>query len=78
MVLHRHGQTNPGTGKFDWKDTIIDAGIMAGLTFFTTLGGIGASGLLTDMKLGIIAAGISSGSEFFLILAIKRKLKEKK
>jgi len=76
MVLHRHGQRNPDD-TFNWRDALIDAAIMAGLTFFTTLGGLGATGLLADPQLGLLAALISSGTEFFAILAIKRGLKER-
>jgi hypothetical protein len=40
--------------------------------FFTALAGLGASGLLVDWKLGLLAAGISSGAGFFATLAWRR------
>jgi hypothetical protein len=48
---------------------------MAMLTFFTTLGGTGAAGVPTESML--ISAAISAGTQFFLILAIKRGLVKK-
>ena len=75
-MLNRHGKNNED-GSFDWKDAAVDAGIMAGLTFFTTIGAMGATGLLDNPVLGIVSAAIAFGTEFFLILAIKRGLKEK-
>lgn len=74
MVLDRFGRCNPDTS-FDWANAMIDAGIMAGLTFFTALGGTAVVGIPT--KEGIIAAGIAAATEFFLILAIKRGLRER-
>jgi len=50
---------------------------MAGLGFFTTLAGIGAAGLLTDWKTGLLAAGIATGLEFFIALAAQRGLYRK-
>ena len=75
MVLNRKGRNNQD-GSFDWENALIDAGIMAGLTFFTALGGTAVVGIPT--KEGIIAAGIAAATEFFLILAIKRGLRERK
>lgn len=69
MVLSVFGSTNGGT--FQWKEAIIDALIMSMLTFFTTLGALGITNLLTG-KEGWLAAGISAGTEFFAILALKR------
>lgn len=60
-----------------WRDQLINAGIMAGLGFFTTLAGIGAVGLMGDVKLGFLASGISAGFEFFLALALQRGLMKK-
>ncbi len=67
---------NNSDGSFDWNGLIIDALIMAALTFFMALGGLGATGSITERE--ILAAGIASASEFFLMLAIKRGLREKK
>ena len=73
-MLERHGKNNQD-GSFDWRDTLIDAGIMAGLTFFTAIGGLGATGSVALRE--ILAAGIAGATEFFLMLAIKRGLREK-
>ena len=73
-MLTKNGKNN-NDGSFDWKDTIIDAGIMAGLTFFTSLGGMSiAGGQITQT---IFGAGIAAAAEFFLMLAIKRGLRPK-
>jgi hypothetical protein len=72
-MLDAHGRVDPN-GKFDWQDAVIDAVIMAGLTFFTTLGGMGATGLLSNPKTSVLAAGIAAATEFFAILAVKRGL----
>jgi len=74
-MLHRHGQLNPN-GTFNWKDALIDASIMAGLTFFTCLGGSATTGLIGSRE--IVSAAIAAATQFFLILAIKRGLKEPK
>jgi len=75
MVLSRNGKNNP-EGGFDWGDAVADAAIMAGLTFFTTLGGLAVTDLLRN-PVGWISAGISAGAQFFAILALKRGLREK-
>jgi len=57
------------------QEALLNAVILAGLGFFTTLGGLGAVGLLADPKLGLCAAAISAGLNFFARLAIERGLK---
>lgn len=74
MVLTVVGKSNDD-GSFNWKDAICDAGIMAFLTFFTTLGGTSALNIPTFER--ICSAAISGATQFFLVLAIKRGLKEK-
>jgi len=73
VVLSVFGSVNGGT--FQWKEAIIDALIMSMLTFFTTLGALGITNLLTAQ--GWLAAAISAGTEFFAILALKRGLVKK-
>lgn len=75
-MLHINGKNN-ADGSFDWKDAIADAAIMAGISFFGTLAGIGATGITTNPITGFLAAAIAAGSEFCAILAIKRGLREK-
>ena len=74
-MLSVYGRSNPD-GSFNWKDALIDAGIMACLTFFTSLGGLGATGIITVRE--VLAAGIAAATEFFMVLAIKRGLKKEK
>ena len=73
-MLTRNGKNN-NDGTFDWRDALLDAGIMASLTFFTALGGLGATGTVAARE--ILAAGIAAATELFLMLAIKRGLREK-
>lgn len=67
--------TNNENGSFDWHSNLVDAAIMAALTFFAALGGLGATGLIAERE--AIAAAIAAATEFFLMLAIKRGLREK-
>lgn len=67
--------TNNSNGSFDWKSNLVDTAIMAMLTFFAALGGLGATGLVAERE--VIAASIAAATEFFLMLAIKRGLREK-
>ena len=71
MVLSVKGQ-NDSNGKFDWKNAIIDAGILALFTLLTTLGGLGMTGGIGTRDL--LAAGIAAGIQFFAVLATKRGL----
>jgi len=73
--LSVRGKNNPD-GSFNWGDALADAGISAGMTFFTTLGGLGATGLASDPKTTLLAAAISAGAQFFVALAVKRGLKK--
>lgn len=75
-MLSRKGKNN-SNGTFNWLDAFIDATIMALLTFFTTLGGMAVTNLLSN-PVGWVSAGIAAGTEFFVILAIKRGLREKR
>lgn len=61
---------------FDWGDALADSGILAGLSFFTTMG---ATHLVGVPTLEAVLAGAIAGSiEFFTLMAIKRGLKEKR
>ena len=66
---------NNSDGNFDWESAIIDSAIMGALTFFTSLGGMAAVGIPTRQSL--VAAGIAMATQFFLTLAVKRKLRER-
>ena len=67
--------TNGSNGSFDWPSNLVDAAIMAALTFCAALGGLGATGILAERE--IIAATIAAATQFFLMLAVKRGLREK-
>lgn len=80
MVLSMKGQNN-SDGSFNWKDAVIDAGISAGLTFCTSLGGITAVATLTEVtataEVTLVGSVVAACTQFFLVLAIKRGIKEK-
>jgi len=59
-----------GVQGFDWRDALIDAAIISGLTFFISLGGDSVASM--DHVLALKAAAISAGVQFFIILALKR------
>jgi len=67
--------TNGSNRSFDWKSNTVDAVIMAALTFFAALGGLGATGVISQRE--VVAAAIAAATQFFLMLAIKRGLREK-
>ena len=71
--MSRNGTTTKDGG-FDWDDALIDAAIAAGVSFFTTLGGLGVAGLLDDPARACLAAGIAAGGSFFAWLAMKRNI----
>jgi len=75
-LLSARGKNN-ADGSFNWADALADAAIMGGMTFFTTLGGLGVAGLASDPKATLLAAIISAGAQFFAVLAVKRGLKPK-
>jgi len=72
-MLEKNGKNNID-GSFDWGDAIMDAGVLAGLTFFTALGGSSIVGIPTPQA--CIGAAVSAAGQFFLTLAIKRGLRE--
>jgi hypothetical protein len=62
--------------KFDWADAIIDASIVSGLTFFSTLSGGSVAGL--DGLPAFKAAAIAASAQFFIFLALKRGIVQSK
>jgi hypothetical protein len=62
--------------KFDWEDALVDAAIISGLTFFSTLGGGSVAGLegLPALK----AAAVAACAQFFVFLALKRGIVQSK
>ena len=73
-MLNRHGKNN-NDGSFNWRDAVVDAGIVAGLTFFTSLGGMAAVAPIKEAQ--VVSAAVAAATQFFLFLAIKRKLRER-
>jgi hypothetical protein len=68
-VLVRIANINPTPNNSTLTDDIIDASILAGLTFFTNLA---SQAVISNIN--IIQAGIQAGLMFFTFLAIKRGL----
>ena len=62
--------------KFDWVDALVDAAIISGLTFFSTLGGGSIAGLEGMATLN--AAAIAGCAQFFIFLALKRGIVQPK
>ena len=60
----------------DWREMVIDAFIIAGLNFFTTLSGISIADISTSPGEAFLASAISAGLGFFTTLAVKRGLKK--
>jgi len=58
----------------EWPEALINAAIMAGVAFFSTLASLGATGLLADPLKGLLSAGIAAGLTFFSRLAVERGL----
>lgn len=63
-------------GSRDYKLAFADAIITAGFTFFSTLGGLGAVGILNEPKEALIIAGISTGIAFFASLMVSLQIKK--
>jgi len=59
------------------RDQLINAAIMAGLGFFSTLTSISATGIIADPATTLLAACIAAGFQFFATLAIQRGLYKK-
>jgi hypothetical protein len=62
--------------KFDWTDALVDAAIISGLTFFSTLGGGSVAGL--GVVGGFKAAVVAASAQFFVFLALKRGIVQSK
>ena len=69
LTLYRNAQN-------EWKEALINAGIMAGFAFFTTLAGVQATALRTDPVGALLSATIAAGLAFFARLIIERGLKK--
>jgi hypothetical protein len=76
IVYCTNSLANISTQKFDWEDALVDAVIISGLTFFSTLGGSSVAGLegLPALK----AAAVAACAQFFVFLALKRGIVQSK
>jgi hypothetical protein len=61
---------------FDWENALIDAAIISGVTFFSTLAGGAVAGINTIHT--VEAATVAAFSQFFVFLALKRGLIQNK
>ena len=62
--------------RFDWENALIDAAIISGVTFFSTLGGGAVAGISAVHT--VEAAAVAAFSQFFIFLALKRGLIQSK
>jgi hypothetical protein len=76
IIYCTNSMANISEQKFDWADALVDAAIISGLTFFSTLGGGSVAGLegLSALK----AASIAACAQFFVFLALKRGIVQSK
>ena len=58
--------------RFDWENALLDAAIISGVTFFSTLGG-GAVAEISFLHT-VEAAVVAALSQFFVFIALKRGL----
>lgn len=65
---------NPPNG---FKDQLVNAGILAGVNFFSTLSAIQITQVINDPVTALAGAGISAGLGFFMSLAVQRGLMKK-
>ncbi len=76
IIYCTNSLANISMQKFDWEDALVDAAIISGLTFFSTLGGGSVAGLegLSALKAAVVAAC----AQFFVFLALKRGIVQSK
>jgi len=55
-----------------WKDQIVNAVIIAGFNFFSTLASLSVTQIVTNPKTALIASGVSAGLGFFGSLMVQR------
>jgi len=66
---------NGGEEGFRWREAVLDALIIAGLNFFSSLSAMSATQIARNPWVAILTALIAAGFGFFSTLAIKRGLK---
>jgi len=75
LTLWRIADDNP---LYELREALLNAFILAGLAFFTCLGGVQITVLREDPASALLAAGIAAGIAFFTRLAIERGLRSPK
>ena len=65
---------HPGKNYNGNKDILVNAAIMAGYSFFTTLAGIKITAVITDPLITVMASGIAAGLSFFSYLTTAKGL----
>ena len=55
-----------------WKDAIVNALILAGFNFFSTLAGLSVAQIITEPQKALVAAGVAAGLGFFSRLMVER------
>ena len=73
-LLTLRGHNRPDN-EFDWNEAVLDATISGCLTFFASLGGATTTGVPSSQA--VMASAIAAATQFFLVLAIKRGIREK-
>jgi len=68
--------TQQAMESFNWRDAVIDAIIIGGLNFFTTLSSMSILQIHTSPLDALLAGFISFGLGFFTTLAVKRGLRK--
>jgi hypothetical protein len=77
FVIHcTNAITKVTVQRFDWENALIDAAITSAVTFFSALGG-GAVAGINNLTL-IESATVAALSQFFVFLALKRGLIQRK
>jgi hypothetical protein len=77
FVIHcTNALTKVTIQRFDWENALIDAAITSAVTFFSALGG-GAVAGINNITL-IESATVAALSQFFVFLALKRGLIQRK
>jgi len=74
-VKEKAESTQQAGESFSWRDAILDAIIVGGLNFFTTLSSMSILQIRTSPLDALLAGTLSFGLGFFATLSIKRGLR---
>jgi len=73
-MLSRNGKNN-SNGEFDWRDSVIDAAILGGLAGLAAAGS--AQFVMNNPVLSFVTGLLAFTTDFLIVLAVKRGLREK-